>query len=69
MKPKRNVIVILVAMLLIGGLLTGCGDRDNEPTRSVEIMTPEMRREGMPNRPGSLDDIPPELRHADGTVG
>ena len=64
----------IVASALVCGLfmLTGCNDDgdSNPPSGTIESEQPGRQvRPGGPQEPGRIEDIPPELRHPDGTVG
>ena len=66
---KAKSVLLLIIIVIMGTLLTGCGDNEN-PIPSYEITWP------VPQRPRNTDEIPrddpnrpPPVRNPDGSLG
>jgi hypothetical protein len=63
-KHKRKAILILVVIMLMGVMLTGCRDRDNntnsgaETNQSRPALSPEQQRNQAPPQPGGGPNDP-----------
>jgi hypothetical protein len=70
MKLKRSAVLFLVMFMLMGVMLTGCRDRDNDTNSSTETNQTDLYRERDEFR-RQMDDPnrPPPERNPDGTIG
>jgi hypothetical protein len=78
-KHKRKAILILVVIMLMGAMLTGCNDRDNDTNSPTENSQPAQPNDPFappiqnapqrPNTPPRDPNEPPPERNPDGTIG
>ena len=68
MQLKRKIMLLLVAIVLMGAMLTGCNDRDHDNYVPTETSQPAPERGR--DRNNSNDELPPlPTRNPDGSLG
>ena len=70
---KRKAIILLAAVMLIGTMLTGCGDKDknnkNAPTQQLSPQQQQQHRDQRNQQRDQLNPNPVDRINPDGTRG